>query len=157
MTSIEERIAIEDLFSVYGFYLDDDRLEDWLELFVEDCTYKIMPRENVDLDLPASLMLCENKNMLRDRIVSLREANEYSIHRDKRLISNLRIEKAAHSNFIVAANFLIFQSDSEGAGSLFSFGTYNDKIIFVNDEPKFLNKTVIIDNWSIPHMLSTPL
>ena len=157
MTSIEERIAIEDLFSVYGFYLDDDRLEDWLELFVEDCTYKIMPRENVDLDLPASLMLCENKNMLRDRIVSLREANEYSIHRDKHLISNLRIEKAAHSNFIVAANFLIFQSDSEGAGSLFSFGTYNDKIIFVNDEPKFLNKTVIIDNWSIPHMLSTPL
>ena len=95
--------------------------------------------------------------MLRDRIVSLREANEYSINRDKHLISNLRIEKAAHSNYIVAANFLIFQSDSEGVGSLFSFGTYNDKIIFVNDEPKFLNKTVIVDNWSIPHMLSTPL
>ena len=36
MIPIEERIAIEDLFSVYGFYLDDDRLEDWLELFVEE-------------------------------------------------------------------------------------------------------------------------
>ena len=157
MTSIEQRIAIEDLFSVYGYYLDDDRLEDWLELFVEESTYKIMPRENVDLDLPASLMLCENKNMLRDRIVSLREANEYSIHRDKHLISNLRIERASHPEFTVAANFLIFQSDTEGSGSLFSFGTYNDKITFVQDEPKFLDKTVIVDNWSIPHMLSTPL
>ena len=130
MISIEERLAIEDLFSDYGFYLDEDRLEDWLKLFVADCTYKIMPRENLDLDLPATLMLCENQNMLRVGIVSLREANEYSIHRDKHLISNIRIEKYEAPYFKVTANYAVFQSDSEGLGSLFSFGKYNSKIIF---------------------------
>jgi 3-phenylpropionate/cinnamic acid dioxygenase small subunit len=52
LTSIEQRLAIEDLFSHYGSYLDDDRLENWLELFSEKYSYKIMSRENIELDLP---------------------------------------------------------------------------------------------------------
>ena len=44
MIPIETRLAIDYLFADYGAYLDSDRLEDWLELFVEDCVYKIVPR-----------------------------------------------------------------------------------------------------------------
>ena len=39
MIPIETRLAIDDLFADYGAYLDSDRLEDWLELFVEDFVY----------------------------------------------------------------------------------------------------------------------
>lgn len=157
MIAIEQRLAIDDLFADYGACLDNDRLEDWLELFAEDCVYKIVSRENVALDLPVALMLCENKNMLRDRVVSLREANEYSVHTDKHLISNVRIKDAVDGGYAVEANYAMFQADNEGNGSLYSFGTYLDEVVFDSGAPKFLCKTVIIDNWSVPHMLSTPI
>lgn len=158
MISVEQRLAIDDLFADYGAYLDSDRLEDWLELFIEDCVYQIVPRENAELGLPVTLMLCENKNMLRDRIVSLREANEYSVHTDKHVISNVRIKGPADGGgYAVEASYAMFQADNEGNGSLYSFGTYVDEVVLDGGAAKFRCKTVIIDNWSIPHMLSTPI
>jgi anthranilate 1,2-dioxygenase small subunit len=155
--AIEARLAIDDLFADYGAHLDSDRLEDWLELFTEDCVYQIVPRENAELGLPVTLMLCENKNMLRDRIVSLRQANEYSIHTDKHLISNVRIKGPVDNGYAVEANYAMYQADNEGNGSLYSFGTYVDEIVHDGGAMKFRRKTVIVDNWSIPHMLSTPI
>jgi hypothetical protein len=51
----------------------------------------------------------------------------------------------------------MYQADNEGNGSLYSFGTYIDEIIHDADAVRFRRKTVIVDNWSIPHMLSTPI
>lgn len=158
MIAVEVRLAIDDLFADYGACLDSDRLEDWLDLFTEDCVYQIVPRENAELGLPVTLMLCENKNMLRDRIVSLRQANEYSVHTDKHLISNVRIKSpAGGGGYAVEANYAMYQADNEGNGSLYSFGTYHDEVVFDGDTARFRAKTVIVDNWSIPHMLSTPI
>ncbi len=157
MISIETRLAIDDLFAEYAARLDDDRLEDWLELFLEDCVYKIVPRENLALDLPVTLMWCENKNMLRDRVVSLRNANEYSVHTDKHIIGNIRFKGAIDGGYAVEAGYAMFQADFEGNGSLYSFGTYVDEIVMDGKAARFRNKTVIVDNWSIPHMLSTPI
>ena len=157
MIAIEARLAIDDLFADYGAHLDSDRLEDWVELFVEDCIYQIVSRENAELGLPVTLMLCENKNMLRDRIVSLRQANEYSVHTDKHLISNVRIKGPVDNGYAVEANYAMYQADNEGNGSLYSFGTYFDEIVHDGGAMKFRRKTVIVDNWSIPHMLSTPI
>ena len=157
MISIQDRLAINDLFNDYSFFLDEDRLEDWLELFIPECNYSIMPRENLELGLRVTLMLCENKDMLRDRIVSLRQANEFNIHRDKHLISNVKIQGSDDGDSFVTANYAIFQSDFEGNGSLFSFGHYDAQITMVNDQFKFSKVMAVVDNWSIPHMLSTPI
>ncbi|NNE84820.1 MAG: aromatic-ring-hydroxylating dioxygenase subunit beta [Alphaproteobacteria bacterium] len=158
MIAAELRFAIDDLFADYGACLDNDRLEDWLELFSEDCVYKIVPRENAELGLPVTLMLCENKNMLRDRIVSLRQANEYSVHTDKHLITNVRVKDTTDDGgYSVEANYTMYQADNEGSGSLYSFGTYIDEVVHDGDAVKFRRKIVIVDNWSIPHMLSTPI
>ncbi len=54
--------------------LDNDRLEAWPTLFTEDCLYEIIPKENADMGLPIGIIYCDNKKMLRDRVVSLRNA-----------------------------------------------------------------------------------
>jgi hypothetical protein len=41
--------------------------------------------------------------------------------------------------------------------SLFSFGHYDTQITMVNDQFKFSKVMAVVDNWSIPHMLSTPI
>lgn len=153
----DERRAIEDLISDYAEFIDSDRLEDWLDFFVEDCVYKIIPKENVDQGLPLTLMLCENKNMLRDRVASLREANIYNFHTDRHIVSAIRVHEKTSDAYDVSANYAVFQTNQEGATRLFSVGVYRDKIVFEGDAPKFKEKVVIVDTASIPALLSTPL
>ena len=86
-----ERAALSDLMAEYGMALDEDRLEDWVELFEEQCDYRVVTRENVAQRLPNVLMWCDNKNMLRDRVESYRHVNEYNPHYDRHVIGPLRL------------------------------------------------------------------
>ena len=157
MIGVEARFAIADLFADYAACLDGGRLEDWLDCFAAGCTYEIVSRENLRRGLPLALMLCENKDMLRDRVVSLREANEYSVHTDKHVIGGVRIREPVDGGFAVEADYAMFQADAEGTGSLYSFGTYVAECALAGDAAKFRRMTVVVDNWNIPHMLSTPI
>ena len=157
MIPVETRLAIADLFADYGACLDGDRLEDWLECFVEGCVYRIVSRENLRRELPLALMLCENKDMLRDRVVSLREANEYSVHTDKHVIGGVRIKEPVDGGYAAEADYAMFQADAEGTGSLYSFGTYVAECELAGGTAKLRRMTVVVDNWNIPHMLSTPI
>lgn len=157
MTNGEARLAIEDLLTDYGHLIDSDQLEDWLDFFVEDCVYKIIPRENVARGLPLSLVLCENKNMLRDRILSLRKANIYNIHTDRHLISGIRVVGETDGIHSVEASYAVFQTNQDGETRVFSVGKYVDKVVFVDDRPKFKEKIVVVDTASIPTLLATPL
>ena len=157
MTPGDIRVAVDDLLAEYGHLIDSDRLEDWLELFVEDCVYKIVPRENHVRGLPLSLMLCENKNMLRDRVQSLRSANIYNIHVDRHLISGTRYRGEVDGAHVVEANYAVFQTDQDGVSRLFSVGRYLDRVVFENGMPRFREKLVIADTSSVPTLLATPL
>jgi anthranilate 1,2-dioxygenase small subunit len=63
----EVRDAIADLLAEYALLLDEDRLEEWIDLFDADCSYKVVTRENVEQGLPNILIWCANKDMIRDR------------------------------------------------------------------------------------------
>ncbi len=157
MTTAEVRDAINGLLADYVHYIDADRLEEWLDFFTEDCVYKVLPRENVKQGLPGSLMECHNKNMLRDRIVSYREANEYNIHVDRHLLSNVRIVGENAGVYDVEANYAVFQTNNDGESRLFSVGNYEDKVVFDNGSARFKEKIVVVDTYSIPTLLATPL
>ena len=72
--------------SKYGMLLDQDRLEDWVELFEPQAEYKVYSRENEELGLPAPLMWCDNRAMLSDRIQSYRNVNEHNFHWARHII-----------------------------------------------------------------------
>ena len=44
MTETGVRDAINDLMADYCHYLDDNRLEEWLDFFTEDCLYQVISR-----------------------------------------------------------------------------------------------------------------
>ena len=157
MTETGVRHAINDLMADYCHYLDDNRLEEWLDFFTEDCQYKILSRENVEDGLPLELLSCRNKNMLRDRILSLREANIYNIHFDKHLLGAVRVFGAENSGYRVQANYSLYQSNQDGVSELFSVGTYRDFITFADGKPLFQEKIVVADTFGIPRLLSTPI
>ncbi len=150
--------AIERLEFRYARCLDDDQLELWPEMFVpEGCRYQIIPRENLRYDPPLAIMLCESRGMLRDRVRSLREANVFNLHFPRRLIGNIEIVGQSNDAYDVRANFTVYQTTLEGRTELYGIGQYRDQVAWMDGEPRFREKTVILDTFSIPHLLAIPL
>ena len=141
-----------DLMAEYGMALDEDRLEDWVELFVEDCDYRVVTRENVEQDLPNVLMWCDNKNMLRDRVESYRQVNLYNPHYDRHVTGPLRMLGA--NSF--EASYSLFQTDLEGNSRLFSVGRYRVEGVMI-DKARIKTMLVIADTGTIPSLLATPI
>ena len=83
--------AIEQMNKAYARCLDDDRLEEWPDFFLDDARYLIQSRENRDAGLYGYILYFENKAMMRDRIKSLRIANYYNLHTDRHLVTNVDI------------------------------------------------------------------
>jgi anthranilate 1,2-dioxygenase small subunit len=153
--SITEQAA--ELMDEYVELIDADRLEEWIELFTEEATYQVLPRENLEQKLPASLMLCTSKNMLRDRIVSLRNANLYNPHYDRHLVSAVRVKAQSEGVWQMTANYAVYQTTLEGHSHLFSVGGYRDKLRMDGGRLRFSEKLVIVDTYAVSSMLATPL
>jgi anthranilate 1,2-dioxygenase small subunit len=153
MTQLREQA--HDLLEIYGRLLDEDKLEDWVDLFAENCHYEIVSRENREQNLPLSLMLCDNKDMLRDRIFSLREANIFNIHRDCHVIG--LVHATEDEGITATAPYALFQSNQEGDSRLFSVGRYYLDLLRNGDTLRIAKQIVVVDTGAIPTLLATPI
>jgi len=152
-----ERLALSDLMAEYGMALDEDRLEDWVELFEEQCDYRVVTRENVEQGLPNVLMWCDNKNMLRDRIESYRHVNEYNPHYDRHVIGPLRVLEDKDGVATFEASYSLFQTDLEGNSRLFSVGRYRAVALLRDGTARLKSLQVIADTGTVPSLLATPI
>lgn len=145
--------AIRQLVARQAALIDQDKLEEWLELFTPEASYRIVPRENWDAGLPLALIDCENVVMLRDRINALREANEFNFHVSLHILSLPGIEPLENGKWMVETPFAVYQSYPEGDTRLFAVGRYRDEVA----DGKFLSKTIILDSFNIQTLLARPL
>ena len=150
-------IIINKLLAEYGLLLDEDRLEEWVDLFTEDAQYKVVTRENKKLNLPLAVIWCDNKNMIRDRIHSYRHVNEHNLHWDRHIIGHPRIQPINATEWQVQASYSLFQTNLEGRSILFSVGMYDFKIIEQDDALKIQFLEVISDTGSFETLLATPI
>ena len=149
--------AFEQLNKAYARCLDDDRLEEWPDFFLDDGRYLIQSRENRDAGLHGYILYFENKAMMRDRIRSLRIANYYNLHIDRHLIANVDIVGVNDGVYDARANYAVIQTDAEGRSELFSAGEYVDRIVFRDGKPKFSERLVLLDTSNIVGLLAVPL
>src|SRR5207249_8900138 len=78
---VELQLTVENLLARYVHALDDDRLEEWPDFFVEQGRYRITTAENFERKLPLPIVYADSRAMLRDRVSALRHANIYEIGR----------------------------------------------------------------------------
>ena len=149
--------AIEQMNKAYARCLDDDRLEDWPDFFLDDGRYLIQSRENRDAGLYGYILYFENRAMMRYRVKSLRVANYYNLHTDRHLIANVDILGVEDGVYDARANYAVIQTDAEGRSGLFSAGEYVDRIVFVEGAPKFAERLVLLDTSNIVGLLAVPL
>ena len=56
------------LYNDYAAALDAEDWAKWPDFFLEDCVYKVLPRENHERGYPLATMSFESRGMLKDRI-----------------------------------------------------------------------------------------
>jgi anthranilate 1,2-dioxygenase small subunit len=148
---------VNDLLADAVNLLDHDRLETWVDCFTENAVYRILSRENTELNLPLPLLQCENKNMIRDRVLSLRKANVTNLHRDRHVAGPAKLSLGKDELITAESSYALYQSTFEGMSRLFSVGAYRDRIGIEQGKALFVERTVIVDMFSVPTMLSTPI
>lgn len=149
-------VAVIDFLARNAAALDRTDFDHWAEDFVEDCTYRIVSMENHQLGYDMPLMLMKNKNMILDRILSLREANIFNIHRDSHILGLPVVEKK-NDRIQVETPITVFQTNQDGVASLFCVGRYVDKIVETKAGLKLKSRDVMVENFGIIRLLSTPL
>jgi 3-phenylpropionate/cinnamic acid dioxygenase small subunit len=157
MNTHELRLELEEVYANYAACLDEERFEEWPEFFTDDCLYKIIPRENVELGLPLATWLCESKGYLLDRVVAIRKTMMYAPRYVRRMVSGIRVLGWQDGMLTVRANYLALETLLDDTTRVFNCGQYQDKLIVVNGRLKFKEKICVFDTTLIPNSLIYPL
>ncbi|HEX3862845.1 MAG TPA: aromatic-ring-hydroxylating dioxygenase subunit beta [Stellaceae bacterium] len=150
-------LELHDLYTRYAACLDTDTLEAWPDFFTEDCTYRITSAENHEAGMPLGLIYATSKNMLRDRVSALREANIYEPQRYRHMISGLQITGDDAMGVDATANLLVIRTMQDGGMTIFAAGRYIDRIVQGDSGWKFARKLVVLDSRQIDTLLAIPI
>ena len=151
------RLEMQALQDRYVATIDNDRLEEWPALFVADCLYEIMPRENEELGLPAPLMHCNSAAMLRDRVLSLRHANIYEKPAYRHMLSGYEITRVDGETVAMTCNYVVVNTTQEGNSAIYQAGRYVDRVVQTAEGWRFKSKRAIYDTLRVQTLLAYPI
>ena len=157
MDDIALRLGIGDLCAAYADCIDDDRLEEWPDFFVDDCRYLITDRDSHQAGLRHGVIYCASRGMLLDRVTSLRRVLMFEAHRYRHVLGPVRIDKVADGVAETRSNFIAVRIMHDGENSLFATGRYLDRIDVSHTPFRFIERTVVLDSQKIDTLLVIPL
>jgi anthranilate 1,2-dioxygenase small subunit len=144
--------------AAYAHCIDDGRLEEWPNFFVEDdCLYKVTTARNHRQGLAAGMMWADSRGMLIDRISSLREANIYEPHSYRHILGQPLVLSEEGDSVRSETSFLVIRVTSDGPTDIFATGRYLDKHRIVDATAKLVERIVVCDSSRIDTLLAIPL
>ena len=151
------RIGVQDLIAAYADCIDEDRLEEWPNLFTDPCKYLVISRANHAAGLRQGIMYCATRGMLLDRVMTLRGANLFEPHHYRHLVGPIQVRSAADGIATVHANFMVVRIMHDGVTTLFATGRYLDQIEISGEPYRFRERIVVLDSEKIDTLLAIPL
>jgi anthranilate 1,2-dioxygenase small subunit len=142
----------------YAREIDDGDCTAWPDFFVDDCFYKITTADNYAQNLEAGLMWMDSKDMLKDRILSLLEANVYERHSYRHMLGQPYISEIEGTELDSETSFMVVRITREGPTDLFATGRYIDRYrLGPDDDAKLVRRIVVLDSGYIDTLLGFPL
>lgn len=150
------RARVEALLAACAHCIDDDALEAWPDFFARTCRYRVVTRENFDQGFPLSLIYCDSRGMLADRISALRQANIYEPQVYCHITGPARIWRE-NGELRARSNFQVARTMAGGDTCVFACGKYLDRIVEENGALKFAERIAVLDSRRIDTLLVIPL
>jgi anthranilate 1,2-dioxygenase small subunit len=132
------RLELMALSDRYTSILDNDRLEDWPGLFVDDC-------------------LCDNIRMLRDRVVALRHANIYEKVAYRHMVSGLEFTAAEDGTITATSSYIVINTSLEGFSEVYQAGSYRDVIVRTEAGLRYKSRRCVFDTLKVQTLLAVPI
>ncbi len=149
-----------DLIRLYGDYaaaVDAAQWDKWVELFVDDCEYKIQPRENFERGFPLSTLALLSKNMLKDRVYGIHETLYHDPYYQRHVVGMPVVREESDGVILAEANYAVFRTKLSGESTVFNVGRYLDTIRREGGELKFVSRLCIYDTEMIPNSIIYPI
>jgi salicylate 5-hydroxylase small subunit len=69
----KDYFELTQLYADYASAVDPADWDAWPEFFIDDCVYRLQPRENHERGFPLATLAFDSKGMLKDRVYGIRE------------------------------------------------------------------------------------
>ena len=153
-------IPLDRIIAVQAAYvrcIDNNELESWPDFFTDDCLYKVTTAENHKLGYEAGIIYADNKGMLVDRILSLRQANIYEKQSYRHIVGLPTIVSNGGGRAECETPFIVARIMHDGETRIFATGRYLDTCLLAGNDLKFASKIVVCDSSAIDTLLAIPL
>lgn len=138
--------------------IDSGNLEAWPDFFEDDCTYKITTADNHAQGLEAGVIFANSKDMLRDRVASLREANIYEQHVYRHFLGQPWIAPREETGEVRSeTSFLVARIMRDGTTDIYATGRYIDVYRLNGGAPRLRERIVVCDSSRFDTLLALPL
>ena len=149
--------ALVRLYADYAAAVDSGDWDLWPEFFVDDCTYRLVPRENHERNLPLATLAFESKAMLKDRVYGIRETLFHDPYYQRHVVGAPLVRASAAGRIESEANYAVFRTKLDGPTTVFNVGRTIDVVVETPAGWKFQSRTVVYDSEMIPNSIIYPL
>jgi salicylate 5-hydroxylase small subunit len=150
-----------ELTQLYGNYasaIDAADWDAWPEFFIDDCVYKLQPRENYDRGFPLSTLAFDSKGMLKDRVYGIKETLFHDPYYQRHVVGTPVVHKIDDEGRIHSeANYAVFRTRLSKESTVFNVGRTLDEVVRTPQGLKFASRLVIYDSEMIPNSLIYPI
>ncbi len=160
MSNKTDSQVLLDLITLYADYaaaVDSAQWDKWVDFFVEDCEYKIQPRENYERGFPLSTLALLSKNMLKDRVYGIHETLYHDPYYQRHIVGLPVIREVSDDLIVAEANYAIFRTKLSEESTVFNVGRYLDRIQRDANGLKFISRLCIYDSEMIPNSIIYPI
>lgn len=158
-TDIEFRdfLALTQLYADYASAVDSGNWDLWPEFFIEQCVYRLQPRENFERGYPLATLSFTSKGMLKDRVYGIRETLFHDPYYQRHVVGTPVIRKAQADRLECEANYAVFRTKLSDLSTVFNVGRYIDTVVRTPEGFKFASRQCIYDSEMIPNSIIYPI
>ena len=152
-----EQLQLAAFNAAYAQTIDSDNLEEWPLFFTENCHYRVTNVNNIEAGLPAGLVWVDSRDMLHDRITSMREANVFERQRDRHIVAFPQLQSSDETQATAITPFAVIRIMHTGESVVFASGVYNDRFVKHGEKLLLAERVVVCDSYVTDTLLVIPL
>jgi salicylate 5-hydroxylase small subunit len=170
----DQRAAVDALMAEYGAALDEARYADWLNLYDDEASYVLQPRENFDRELPLATMRLESRGMLEDRIYGIENTLFHQPYYQRHVIGVSRTaamplavpgqvapedDPSSYGGKLFGAqcSYAVFRTRAGGLSEVFNVGRYLMQLLETHDGLRLRRMHVVFDSELVPNSVIYPI
>ncbi len=150
-------LELIELYTKYAAAIDNENWDQWIDLFTDECEYKIQPRENFERGFPLCTLALLSKGMLRDRAYGISETIFHDPYYQRHVVGLPIIHKVDGDLIQAEANYSVFRTKLSQETTVFNVGRYIDRIRITKDGLKFESRICVYDTEMIPNSIIYPI